>query len=556
MKTYGRLRYGSHKDKPGGVWGIDNLEPHVAVAFKRLFPKANAALTLHVLTDNDETRADIHWFMDRYPLWTAPDCVEMLEQGKRRLGDRMAARDEVLDLNWTPPPAGDMFKPGFAPYFYQEQVVPIALGQGGLLLADDVGLGKTNTTYTLAARGAPLPMLAVVQPHLLRQWEARGNEFTNLRVHRFQSSQPYNMPVADVYVASYNMLAGWTPVFEKSVFPSVAYDEIQELRHGTSTQKGQAARVLSKHAQFKVGLTATPTYNYGDEIHTVMSYLNEDLLGTRDEFLREWCGQGGTVKDPDALGSFLQNSGWMLRRDEDHPAVDRSMPKPNILDFPLDYDEIALAKEEEMLKLLATTVLRGRFHEAGQAARELDVKMRHITGVAKAKPVAAYVKLLLREKKKVLLAGWHRDVYDMWRYALDDYDPVMYTGSESQAGKDRNVQRFVQGDSRVMMISLRSGAGLDGLQKVCSDVVFGELDWSPKVHYQLIGRLRRPGQLHQVTGHYLHVNGGSDPVLMGMLGVKEDQSRGILDPGQGLRQVEFDAGRIKILAKALLGEQA
>src|SRR5579884_3848269 len=43
-------------------------------------------------------------------------------------------------------------------------------------------------------------------------------------------------------------------------------------------------------------------------------------------------------------------------------------------------------------------------------------------------------------------------------------------------------------------MSLRSGAGLDGLQEDCTVGVFGELDWSPEQHRQCIGRLDRDGQ--------------------------------------------------------------
>src|SRR3546814_14937964 len=83
-----------------------------------------------------------------------------------------------------------------------------------------------------------------------------------------------------------------------------------------------------------------------------------------------------------------------------------------------------------------------------------------------------------------------------------------------------------------MIISNRSGKGLDGLQGYCTEIVKGELDYSPQVHKQLIGRLRRPGMVEPVTATYLHVNGGSDPVLMGMPGMTADQSRGILDHGK------------------------
>lgn len=548
---YGRLRWG----KNGGeiVWGVDELAPHVAIAFKRLFPRVHTRRSVHILSDNDEIRADLEWFMIRYPLQTDDACRALLAEGTRRMADRIAERGRILDLKWTPGEVPAAFREGKAPYLYQEQAAEICLRNPSLLLGDDVGLGKTVTAFALAARGAPLPMAIVVQPHLVRQWDKRAFEFTTFRTHMIRASKPYQLPVADLFIFSYNMLAGWLEILNSGLFKSVVYDEIQELRHGEDTQKGNAGAVLSAKAEVKTGLTATPIYNYGAEMHTVMSYVEPSVLGSRDEFLREWCsGGGGIVKDPDALGSFLESTGYFLRRTEDSEAVNRSMPPPNIIDIELDYDEAAVAKEEELLRTLASRVLHSRFEEAGQAARELDIKMRHLTGVAKAKSVAAYVNLLLQDREKVLLAGWHRDVYDIWLYALMQHHPVLYTGSESSAGKQRNIDRFVNGDARVMMMSLRSGAGVDGLQKVCRDVVFGELDWSPQVHYQLIGRVRRPGQMHQVTGHYLHVNGGSDPVLMQMLGVKTDQSRGILDPGQPLRPRTMDDSRIKTLARAVL----
>jgi hypothetical protein len=43
---------------------------------------------------------------------------------------------------------------------------------------------------------------------------------------------------------------------------------------------------------------------------------------------------------------------------------------------------------------------------------DFDWKMRQATGIAKAPYVAEFVKLLLESEQKVVLFGWHRDVYD------------------------------------------------------------------------------------------------------------------------------------------------
>jgi hypothetical protein len=547
-RTYGDLTFDSETHK----WTISNLEPHVAMAFKRLFPKVPKATDVLLLADTDENRADLDWFTIRYPL--RHSFTKALAHGAHRIGKRVAERGLILAPEWTPPPFNG-FKEGEAPYLYQAQAVQIALNQGALLVGDDVGLGKTETVIAAGVMGAPLPMAIVVKPDLAIQWRRRVERFCHLRPHIIQSRQPYDLPPADIYIFKYSNIGGWSDALKELKFPSVAWDEIQELRHGDSTEKGFASRKLTEFSSFRMATSATPTYNYGDEIHTVMSYVQPDVFGPRDDFTREWCGGGKIVTNPDALGSFLVDSGYFLRRDENDPSVDRSMPPPNMLDFKIDCDEGAIDKEMDVLRILALKVLEGSFNERGQASRALDMRMRQLTGIGKARYVAAYVKMLLTEYEKVIIAGWHREFHDIILRQLARFNPRLYTGSENAALKDRNVQEFINGDCRAISMSLRSTAGLDGVQKVCWNAVIGELDWSPMVHKQFIGRARRPGQPYQVNGHLLWTDFGSDPPMLEMLGVKSDQSRGIIDPGKAIAPREVDESRVKMLAKYVL-EQA
>ncbi|WP_192847117.1 C-terminal helicase domain-containing protein, partial [Aureimonas sp. AU4] len=200
----------------------------------------------------------------------------------------------------------------------------------------------------------------------------------------------------------------------------------------------------------------------------------------------------------------------------------------------------------------ALRVTTGSFVERGEAARQLDMFARRITGLAKARSVAAMVRLIVQSGEPVLLAGWHRDVYDIWQDVLADLRPVLYTGTESQSQKDKAKAAFMAGETDLMIISLRSGAGLDGLQHRCSTVVFGEFDWSPQVHRQVVGRVRRPGQQRQVEAIYMHTDDGSDPLIIETLGVKSSQSRGILDPLKGVEHVHSDESRLQRLAARYL----
>jgi superfamily II DNA or RNA helicase len=133
----------------------------------------------------------------------------------------------------------------------------------------------------------------------------------------------------------------------------------------------------------------------------------------------------------------------------------------------------------------------------------------------------------------------------------------MITGSESDKQKVEAKRRFTEGDSQVLLISLRAGQGIDGLQHVCSIVVFAELDWAPAVHEQAAGRVFRDGQKNPVTAFFLLSDEGSDPTIAEALGLKYEQSEGIRDPEAELvEKLQIDEERIRKLAKQYLEKEA
>ena len=279
-------------------------------------------------------------------------------------------------------------------------------------------------------------------------------------------------------------------------------------------------------------------------------------LGTWDEFVVNWCTSHGShwiVKDPEALGAFLLDEGIALRRTDEDAEVAMSLPPLVKNVFEVGWNEGDAETDRELQRRLALRVLNGGFTERGEAARQLDLMVRQETGVAKARSVAAYVRTLVEAGEPVLLGGWHRAVYDIWNEALADLKPVMFTGSESQPKKRAAREAVLSGASKILIMSLRSGSGLDGLQQVIAHAVIGELDWSPQVHRQFIGRIRRDGQRRQVTAHYLHVDGGSDPVILPTLGLKASQSHGILNPyGGATEATPIDESRMRQLAQQIL----
>lgn len=247
----------------------------------------------------------------------------------------------------------------------------------------------------------------------------------------------------------------------------------------------------------------------------------------------------------------------MLRRTR--AEVGRELPPLIKIPHYIEADPEALNNVSKSCGELARLILAQGESFKGQkmqASEELSNKLRQATGIAKAPFVADFIKLLLQSEENVVLFGWHRDVYTIWRDQLGEFFPVMFTGSESVTQKQISLDHFKSKRSRVLMMSLRAGAGVDGLQGACRTVVFGELDWSSGVLEQNAGRVHRDGQEDKVAAYYLISNYGSDPIMVDVLGIKKAQLEGVRDPAANLvEKLETSAGdHIKRLAESYLAQ--
>lgn len=542
-RTYGTLSVIDDK------WAIEGADPHVLIRLKRIFEfvkKYESDIIFIPMTD--EYTHELEWFMMRYPLSYSEEVKSMLH---KKSDDYVHSRNEsekILMPDYTPMQIE--YKGKLKPF--QEVARDFTLHNKKVLIGDDIGLGKTFEGMSLAGDKRCLPMLVVCQTHLPLQWTKKIEEFLGdgVRTHFIKTRKAYSLPPADIYITKYSCLIGWVDVLPMMGLKTVVFDEAQELRRAES-EKYRVARRIAQDCEYVMGLTASPVYNYGDEIYNIMDLIKPSSMGTWGDFSREWISGFREVNDPQALGTYLRENHLMLRRTKHDVGMDTD--PVNVITQYVDPDQKELAKVEDLAKKLATTALEGSFTTLGQARRELDIMVRQATGVAKAKSVAQYAKLFLENGEKILLVGWHRSVYEIWNKQLKDYNPVMYTGSESQKQKQEAIDKFCNTNNHnVFILSLRSGIGIDGLQHHCKTVLFGELDWSPKVHEQVIGRLDRTGQKDQVTAVYILTDSGSDPVIVDLLGLKASQAQGINDPLLEIQQVHSDKTRLQKLAESIL----
>lgn len=551
-RTYGRLTL------ERGFWIID-AEPQVTQRLKRLFPRikdtsgTGAEKNIVRLRNSPEICRELEWFMVRYPLVVYhPDSLKTGADAHREMQDRLG---HILSPDYKPTSVA-MTRP-----LRDYQAVAVNLFhqmQGGLLIGDDVGLGKTPTAIGACCIPEARPALIVCPTNLVHQWakEQIPKFLPDAKVHIIKQKARYQLPEADFYLITYSKLSAWAPWFmTHKLLKAVVYDEIQELRRQES-DKWSAAHLLADVVPFRLGLSATPVYNYGSEMFNVMGVLRPGELGTEDEFKREWCVYKHghhLVKDPGMFGSYLRDNFMMLARKRRE--VGRELPPIEDIIVPVEHDPEVLKAIKDDSLALAKKILTGTFVERGVAAREFDWRLRQATGIAKAPFVAELIKMIAC-KEKVLVFAWHREVYSVLEKLLEEFKPVFWTGEESATQKNAAKEAFMHGDSQILFMSQRSAAGVDGLQDVCSVCVYAELDWSPKVHHQNSGRLdreRTDGTMNNVTAFYPLSDSGSDPVIAEMLGIKSAQADGIMGHcvSEGLTPDE-NVERVKSLAREYL----
>ena len=529
---YGELKYDN------GFWVIEG-EPCVIQMAKRLFPGCSGRGSgVAKFKSNKRTNGDLNWLMLRYPLkvtdkprWEK-ELHETVEHVKKRAEILLKPQKVIPGANFTGELRG-----------FQQEGLSFLMHNRRSLLADEMGLGKTVQALAFLSETQAYPAILVVPPHLIKNWEKEIRRFVKLpampgqmfslfndsppdSVHVIKGLKPYDLPPAAIYIIHYLLLRGWKKYLPEFGFKAVIFDEIQELRHRL-TEKYSAASLLAESCENVIGLSGTPIYNRGGEIWNVMNILEYHCLGDWESFTREWCrGYGSdTVVDPALLGDYLKREGLLLRRTKEQ--VLKELPPKRRVVQAIDFDTGIYGEliQGAIEKAMGFDAIK-EFTQKGRIMREIENETRQATGIAKAKHVATFVKMLLDAGEKVLLFAYHHKVHDIYMRELKEYNPVKITGRENAKQKDDAVQAFMTGRTQVCIISLRAAAGLNLQAANC--VVFGELDWSPAIHSQAEDRAHRMGQKDSVLCYYLVCEGGTDEDIQEALGLKVSQFVGLM----------------------------
>lgn len=158
---------------------------------------------------------------------------------------------------------------------------------------------------------------------------------------------------------------------------------------------------------------------------------------------------------------------------------------------------------------------------------------------AKMKKCVQIIRKILNssDDEKIIIFSQFTSLFDLFRIELNRHNikHLRYDGSLSLDKKDEVIKSFYQGNTRVLLLSLR--AGNVGLTLTCaSHVIIMDPFWNPYVEEQAMDRAHRIGQQREVFVHRLLIEGTVESRIIRLQNEKKELVSGALDEN-GMKSV-------------------
>lgn len=437
------------------------------------------------------------------------------------------------------------------PRNYQMDYLYYAINHGNHVNGSSVGTGKSLCSVLYAEMLDLFPCMVVcpasVKSGWLREWKEAN---PNRQVSIISTSSPPEDFEADVIVINYDILGkrvtkenGKTSLeirldgMKKKSFSLVIADEIHFLKNRKSIRSKSFKKLIHKVPSV-IGLTGTLIMNRPAELLNILILIERIKEITPDDqyhhyFFERYCNMKETNFGLDISGaSNIKELNRLLKECCYFQVSKRDALKelPPISENVVEC-EITNKRAYKKAKGDLLQFIEDKFKDeekVEKAARaEFLVKLstlKQLSLEGKEKFIKKWVEewMEANEEEKLLVFASQSTI--LTKIAGEFKEGLLITGSTTTKKRDEILQKFfLQKESRVLFANIGClGTGVDGLQKVCSNMAILELPPRPSDLVQVIGRLERSGQENPVTIQYLLSPETIDQDLWEMLKGKKD----------------------------------
>ncbi|PJL09813.1 helicase [Stenotrophomonas maltophilia] len=448
-------------------------------------------------------------------------------------------------------------------------------GLGGVL-ADDMGLGKTLQTlaHLLVEKQSgrlDKPALVVMPTSLLHNWQSEAARFTpDLRVLALhgpaRDTQFGAIAAHDLILTTYPLLWRDEQALQAHSYHLLILDEAQQVKNPRSRA---AATLRTLQARHRLCLTGTPLENHLGELWTQFDFLLPGLLGSEKQFNQHWrhpIERGSDRRRAQLLAQRMRP--FILRRRKDQVASE--LPPKTVITRTVAmeggqrelYETVRAAMEKQVREAINGSGL-ARNHivvlDALLKLRQVCCDPRLLPGGTPARTAGSAKLDLLREMlpsmveegRRILLFSQFTGMLALIAQALDALGLAYVTLTGDTQNRVTPVQRFMDGEVPVFLISLKAGGV--GLNLTAADtVIHFDPWWNPAAENQATDRAHRIGQDQPVFVYKLIAAGSVEERIAELQQRKADLAEAILE-GAGGTGPRFDAADLEALLAPLPG---
>lgn len=445
---------------------------------------------------------------------TADEDIMMLLRGGEIEDKRKATQDRLKGIK----PVIDFdFKT--APLSHQIEAFNYGLEHDVLLLGDQQGLGKTKESIDICvARKKEIYKTLIV----CGVNSVKYNWQEEIKIHSNEKSTIIDDKTMDKRVQHLNEWYKSNEFFgiinieslrnekiqdalyvgiKDGFIGAVVVDEIHKAKNGQS-QQGKALRTL--RAPIKIGLTGTPIMSKAEDLWNILTWLGVEKRNVW-QFRNTYCVMGGFnnykvvgYKNLESLNGLLNTV--MLRR-----------TKAEVLDLPpkihqQEYVELT-RKQELMYKDIRNGIVEN-LEEIMSNPNPLTctLRLRQLTGglFTDDNPKLDRVKDMLEEEiipngeKAIIFSQWE-SVTEVYRDALQQYNPIYITGKVDPEDRQKEVSRFQNDPNCKLAIGTIGAMGTGLTLNKASYVFFIDKAWTSGENEQAEDRAHRIGTAGTVT---------------------------------------------------------
>lgn len=396
---------------------------------------------------------------------------------------------------------------------------------GGLILADQMGLGKTLQIIALLLLDPPgvtSPALVLCPTSLIANWVREIEKFApslTVLVHRgpHRTGVFRGLQQANVVVTTYDTMVNDIAIFSAFEWAWVICDEAQAIKNPDSYRRQEIGMIPRRKS---IPMTGTPVENSLRDLWSLVDFAVPGLLGTRSQFEADYPD---TVEAAKALNAITDPI--ILRRRVADVAGD--LPERIDIDLPIELDESLIqryrrVREESMARypvagaLVATLQLqlfcahpwlrlKDSADEDGEDA-ELEPEERTPLVTPKIERLVSILREAFENNRKVIVFALFNRLGDLFREACAPGNHVFWdaiNGSTLQIERQRIIDRFTDhaGPGCLVLNPKAAGAGLN--ITAATIVIHYTPVWNPAIEDQASARAHRRGQNLPVTVYRL-----------------------------------------------------